>query len=342
MRNLVNIAVGSIAAAAVAFATAASAETLNLRVSTGFPSVHGIVTDIAEPWLANLEAESGVDIETTFHTAGSSFGALDRQLDQVRRGLVDAALGLAVVPRGAMPRTALGDIPFMAPDRKTATLALNSLSGTELAPDFEGLKLVAIMVDCSSLHTVSKPVETLGDLEGLRIRVPSPLGAAMVAAVGGVPVSMPQSEIYENLERNVIDGAITPWDVIKTLNLGEVMKHHTENSLFCGQLWFAFNERKFNAYPDAVKQAFDAMSGEAVVETLEGIYAGWDKLGRDFAIEQGGTMYKLSDKDMAAWEAASQPAVEGFLKETEDAGVTDIRAIKAALDAAVAKYSAAE
>lgn len=339
MRNLSTIAKTSVAAAVMAFAaTAADAQTLSLRVSTGFPSVHGIVTEIAEPWLKSLEERSGVKIETTFHTAGSSFGALDRQLDQVQRGLVDAALGLAVVPRGRMPRTAIGDIPFVAPDRRSATYALNSLVGDELAPDFDGLKLVAIMVDCSYLRTVSKPVEKLDDLRGLRIRVPSPLGAAMVDAVGGVPVSMPQAEIYENLERNVIDGAITPWDVMKTLNLAEVLKHHTENMLFCGQLWFAFNEAKFNAYPEAVRQAFDALSGEAVVETLGTVYDGWDEAGKAFAIEKGGQLHSLSDADMAAWKEAAEPAVEAFLKEAEAAGVANIRAIRTALDAAVAEY----
>ena len=338
MRKLLKSAGMGMALSAMAMLTTrAEAASLNLRVSTGFPSVHGIVTEIARPWFEKLKEESGVDVKATFFTAGSSLGALDQQLDQVQRGIVDAALGLSVVPRGRMPRTQLGDIPFITPSRDALTSALNSLSGTSLSPDFKGLKLVAIMVDCSSLHTVNRPVEKLADLKGLRLRVPSALGAAMVEAVGGIPVSMPQSDIYESLERNVIDGAITPWDIMKTLNLAEVLKYHTVNPLFCGQLWFAFNEKKYSSYPEAVRKAIDALSGEAMVSTLHDIYAGWDKMGEDFAKEKGGRMYELSAQDMAAWKAATQPAVDAFIKSTKAAGVGDIYEIKSALDAAIAK-----
>lgn len=339
-----NFSIGRAALAAICAiglgAPAVSAETLNLRVSTGFPSVHDTTTKLMLPWIDELSARSGVEIKAQLYAAGSSLGALDRQLDQVQKGLVDAAVGLAVVPRGRMPRTELGDIPFLGSDSRAVNEGLSSLIDTDLAPDFKGLKLVNVVMDCAVIHTVNTPVKTLDDMKGLRIRVPSALGAETVKAVGAIPVTMPQSEIYESLQRNVIDGAISPWDIISSLKLGEVLNHHTDNILFCGQLWFAFNERKYNAFPDAVKAAFDEIDGEYALNMAQNVYDEGRNAAKEFAREHGNEFHKLSDADIAEWKARMQPAVDAYLAEYEKSRVPNIREIKAHLDEAIAKAEA--
>jgi len=331
-----SLRVGVLAVVAAMGWSPALAETVTLRVSTGFPAIHDTTTKLVMPWIEELSRRSGVKIEPTLFSAGSSLGGLDRQLDQVQGGVVDAAVGLAVVPRGRMPRTGLADLPFLGADSRQVNIGLSSLIDTDLAPDFKGIRLVNLFVDCSVLHTVNKPVRTLDDIRGLRIRVPSALGAALVDAVGGIPVAMPQSEIYENLQRNVIDGAVTPWDVIQSLNLGEVLNYHTENVLFCGQLWFAFNEKSYQALPDAVRASFDEINGEYALDLAQDTYAQARASAQVFARKNGNEFTKLSDEDMTKWHGLVQPAVEKYLAETESAGVANIRAIYASLQAAIA------
>lgn len=336
MRNAGPWRTGILAATLALGFGAAQAQTVSLRVSTGFPAVHDTTTRVVMPWLEELSRRSGVSIEPTLFAAGSSLGGLDRQLDQLQRGLVDVAVGLAVVPRGRMPRTGLADLPFLGADSRQVNIGLSSLIDTDLAPDFEGLHLVNLFVDCSVVHTVSTPVNTLADLRGLRLRVPSALGAAMVAAVGGIPVAMPQSEIYENLQRNVIDGAVTPWDVIESLNLGEVLNYHTENVLFCGQLWFAFSDASYAALPEVMRGVFDEIQGEFALDLAQGVYDETRASAQALARARGSEFTRLSDEDMAEWQRLVAPAVEQYLAETEAAGVADIREIYANLRAAIA------
>ena len=49
-----------------------------------------------------------------------------------------------------------------------------------------------------------KPLENLGDLKGLKIRMPG-LGGAVLTRLGAVPVSLPPSEIFISLKTGVID-----------------------------------------------------------------------------------------------------------------------------------------
>lgn len=321
-----NFRLGLFAAAASLGCTVASAETISLRVSTGFPSVHDTTTQLVMPWIQELSARSGVEIETTLFAAGSALGGLDRQLDQLERGLVDAAVGLAVIPRGRMPRLGLIDLPFLGADSREINLAVDEMLDGAFAPDFANIHMVNVFIDCSVLHTVDRPINGIADIRGLRLRVPSAMGAAMVAAVGGIPVAMPQSEIYENLQRNVIDGAITPWDVITSLNLGEVLNHHTDNVLFCGQLWFGFNQRTYDNLPEAVRTAFDELRGEYAINLAQGVYAASRVVAHDSIIADGNEITHIPDAEMAEWAQLVQPAIEAFLDETEPT-VSDIRVI---------------
>lgn len=59
----------------------------------------------------------------------------------------------------------------------------------------------------SGFRTVSKPVRTLDDLKGLRLRLSGLEQGKVLEKLGGNQVSMAGGEIYQSLERGVIDGA---------------------------------------------------------------------------------------------------------------------------------------
>src|SRR3546814_12915431 len=78
------------------------------------------------------------------------------------------------------------------------------------------------------IHTKGKAVEKVGDLAGLRLRAPSrPVGDAL-AKFGAVLVFMPVPQTPEALSKNVIDGAVVPWEVTVSLRLYELTDHHTQ------------------------------------------------------------------------------------------------------------------
>lgn len=69
-----------------------------------------------------------------------------------------------------------------------------------IAPLFSGFK---------AGYMVTKPVKKLGDMNGMKIRVPTKNLAAEVKALGGVPTVMSSGDVYISMQRNLIQGGIT-------------------------------------------------------------------------------------------------------------------------------------
>ncbi|GHG99276.1 TRAP transporter substrate-binding protein DctP [Pseudodonghicola xiamenensis] len=59
----------------------------------------------------------------------------------------------------------------------------------------------------SGFRTVNKPIKTVDDLKGLRLRLSGLEQGKLLEKLGGNQVSMAGGEIYQSLERGVIDGA---------------------------------------------------------------------------------------------------------------------------------------
>jgi TRAP-type C4-dicarboxylate transport system substrate-binding protein len=72
-----------------------------------------------------------------------------------------------------------------------------------------------------NLLTRRRPVTTLADFRGLRIRTPSEI-APLLRSLGADPVTMPMAEVYSALSKGVIDGVVAPPDTLSSLHFNEV------------------------------------------------------------------------------------------------------------------------
>lgn len=333
-------ALATTAAVALGAGTATAAD-IELKLSHFLPSVHGLQTEILGPWVEALNAKTDEEIEVEIFSAGSSFGNITRQLDQVQSGVIDIAVGLAAVPRDRLPRTEMVDMPLMTDNRSALNKAVWDITPTYLAQEYKGLKLLGFMNDCAVMHARDKELDSLEALKGMRVRVPSVLAAEMMAAVGAIPVTMPSPEVYESMEKGVIDGVVTVWDFISALKFHEVTQSHLDDIAVCGTMWFAMNERKYNSLPEGVRRAIDELSGQAFVDSLDVHYEAWETAGKAAARDAGHAIYKLSEEEKAEWNGLVAPIIEKRLQEVEAKGVTDIRAAYDALVKAIAVRSGA-
>lgn len=332
----------AILAASVALAAAGSAQAadITLKLSHFLPDKHGIHQDFLAPWAKELEEKTGGKVAVELYPVNTAFGNVGKQMDQARAGVVDIAHGLAGIPRGRLPRTSVMDLPFLVEGADAATRTLWDLYNEGLLGDeYAGVKPLALHChNAGQFHTTDKPIKTPADVQGLRLRTPSPATSAMIEHLGGTPVGMPPTQVYENLQKGVLDGTIFTWDAVGAFRLNEVVPHHTEARAYTTCFYFVMNERAYAGLPDDVRSAIDEISGDALIPKFGPWWDKWDARGRKDAVDRGHDIVRLSEAERDAWKQALDPVVASYLKTLEDEGVENPQAIYQRAQDLVSKY----
>jgi TRAP-type C4-dicarboxylate transport system substrate-binding protein len=317
----------------------AAAQTIEMKMSHLFPSSHFTQTRMLQPWIDEVERRSNGRIKVTIFAAGSAFGDVTKQFDQVRAGVVDIATGLPGVPRGRHPRTILIELPFMVKSADAATRALMDIYPQHLAEDYPGVKVLSLTTTNSgSIHSRGKPVKELADLKGMRVRSPTPPLSAMIEFLGGTPVGLPPGQIYENLEKGTVDAVVMPWGPIGAFKLHEVTTSHLDVNAYTVSQYTVMNQRRYDSLPADLKKVIDDMSGKWFTDRWGKLWSDTDEEAKQIAIKRGNAVFPVSDELRNKWRKDFQPLIESYLAEQEKAGVKNIRGIFDALTKAIAKY----
>lgn len=101
----------------------------------------------------------------------------------------------------------------------------------QFAREMAGLKVLAIQGgSLPGIVTRDRPVRTLQDLRGLRVRAPTEL-LGVLHDLGADPVNMPMGDVYSALAKGVIDGVVAPMDTFRSLHFAEVARWYTALSV---------------------------------------------------------------------------------------------------------------
>ena len=149
---------------------------------------------------------------------------------------------------GALPNTSfpLGELQASA-----ATSEMFAQS-EELVAEFESHNLKVLNGGYSHRYPLlcSKPIDSLADAQGMRARTGGPVWGDELEAMGMVPVPLPVGEMYEGLQRGVVDCVVLNPPSIVDFGLWEVAKHYyqVDMSGFVGSV-LIFNLDTWNSLP---------------------------------------------------------------------------------------------
>jgi len=100
----------------------------------------------------------------------------------------------------------------------------------EIRKEYEKVHILAVTVGIPMyLMTTKKPVKSLEDLKGMRIRVTGDSVMRTIKALGAEPVGMPVVDMFESLQKGLIGGVVFAHGDYKSLKLAEIIKFETEN-----------------------------------------------------------------------------------------------------------------
>jgi TRAP-type C4-dicarboxylate transport system substrate-binding protein len=110
-------------AATPIFVTAAE-DPLSLRIGTYVPERSVGVQSVLVPWIEAVEAETAGEVSFTRYWGGSLGRNPYAQYELVRRGVLDLAWVLPGYTAGQFPQMGVVELPFLASDAESASVAL--------------------------------------------------------------------------------------------------------------------------------------------------------------------------------------------------------------------------
>ncbi len=195
--------------ATMGMATAQAQERVRWRVPSAFPSSLPALGDNM-PWVAEqLSAASGDRIQMRTVEPGEMVPALELS-EAVGQGQVVAGYNWLGYDQGRIPASPLfSAVPFgMEPWEYIAWWYRGD--GRELAEDVYGaINVHPIFCGITGPETAGwfkKPIDKLEDINGLKIRFAG-LGGRVMQDLGASVSMIPGGEIYQSLERGVIDAS---------------------------------------------------------------------------------------------------------------------------------------
>ncbi|MBP9955919.1 MAG: TRAP transporter substrate-binding protein [Pseudomonas sp.] len=260
---------------------AQAADTYTLKVGHFLPSTSNAQVNIIEPWCEQLRQESNDRLKCQLYPSMQLGGTPAKLADMARNGVADIVWTAPAYSAGKFPRVEALELPFMLPyGGKAGNDIIWKFYEQYAKDDFKGYKVLGVFGDGGmDLHTRGKPVKTLADLQGLKLRASSRTAAKTLEALGATPVSMPPAQMTEAISKGVVDGALASWEVVPATKLNEVTQYHSatpagETAFGYTVLTMLMNQKKFDGMPKDLQEIIDRNSGPALNDRFA---AAWDK-----------------------------------------------------------------
>jgi TRAP-type C4-dicarboxylate transport system substrate-binding protein len=307
-RVSVALIVGLLALASPALVRAA--DPIKLNYSIFFPAPHKN-TVLATEWAQEIEKRTNGAVKITIFPGGTLTPA-DKCYDGVVKGISDIGFSVLAYTRGRFPLTEVTDLPLGIKSGVAATKVINAYYQKFKPAEFDDVQVMYFHGHGPGILHTKKPVNTLDDLKGMKIRCTG-MAAKIVTALGGVPVAMPMGETYDALSRGVVDGSMAPQESLQGWKWGEVVKYTIENfgSSYSTGFFVVMNKDKWKSLPPAVQKTIEAVNAEWIEKTGK-VWDAIDKEGRDFTLSRGNQIIALPKEEDEKWAKQVRPILDEY------------------------------
>lgn len=307
---------------AVAFMVSAGAATAeNLRLAHFMPAGSWQQSVMFEGWAEKIEEESDGALSFRVYPA-QTLGTAVEGYENARRGIADITWTVQGYTANRFPLSQIVELPGLFETAEVGSCGFQKLYESGMLDDeYSETEVLYVHVHGPGhLHTASKAVTSLDDIQGLQIRQPTSVIGNLLTELGAEPVGMPAPEVYESTQRGVIDGFLLPWEAVTGFRADEVVSHYTEVGLYALAFVKTMNQRTYDGLSDDERAALHEHSGMAGALAAGRGYDAADEIAKEQMLETG-TLHVLSDEQRAEWEAAADRAAESYLNELEQQGL---------------------
>ena len=293
-----------------------------LKIADPFPVKHPL-NKVVNHFMKEVIKGSNGQIQFKYYPA-QQLGKMKDLLKICQQGMTDIAyIGTGFFP-GKFGLNLVMNLPFYTSAIEGTKIYMALLKNSpELQAEWTKNKVRPMILGVGNQYdvgTTKRPVARVEDLKGLRLRVAG--GQFETARRYGItPVTMPANDVYEALQRGILDGTVLTLPSIKGYRLYELEKYHTlglRMGGFCGT--YVINEKAWRKLPPELQQTLmEAGHGTGLFFARL-----WDGMVIQLvqAFEKGGMkITRVSSENRALWDAPLAGIEEEWIAKNEKRGL---------------------
>lgn len=289
------------------------AKTYTIKVANYYAAEHPQNVALREKFKPLVEQKSNGTLKVEIFE-NNKLGGEQQFYTGVRNGTIEMGIP-GMIMQADVPKMGVPEWPFLLKDFKHAKAVLNGPIGKELGEELEkvhGVKVLAWSVNGFRMFSTSRPVASMEDFKGLRLRMPNtPVFVKLGQSLGATVSPMPLSEVFTALEQKVVDGQDNPIGVVRSSGFYEVQTNilesrhgFTPNVLIVStKFWEKLTADQKKAVEEAAK-AYADYQWELSEKSYEE--------DKKFLTDKGMKFITPNDQFKQQMEAAVQPIYEDY------------------------------
>jgi TRAP-type C4-dicarboxylate transport system substrate-binding protein len=337
---------GAVAVAAACLVTMARPVTAQQQKFTWkyiavIASTHRTHQKFTLPMLARIKERTNGNVDIRFVYIAETPFKMPDALPLIRDRQADIITWTPSYLTATHPVVGITSVPFIPPKLTSATEAIEITKRmwnspavndpiSKIVGEYKSKPLGQVYIQPMNFF-FRKDVKSIKDIKGLKIRVFTPELAELVTALGGVPVNMAAPEVYEALQRGVVDGVVTGILNMRGVKWVEVVKSAFIMNIIVINEWILINEQALASLPPQYREivesewrdTLDAINRDAG-EVADSERRSLEKEGFkffDISDAEYQEIRKLAqEKVWTKWKARSGPGASAIL----DAAVADL------------------
>lgn len=327
--RLSSIAVGALVLGTLGVMTP-QAQDKQIVIRYATPSPQSAHTSASVIWFAEqVEKRSKGRVKIQVHWNGSLVPGPET-LNAVSTGLVEMGKIFTVSYKGQIPLWNIGNLAFLNPDPFVAMSTLRDMRAE--FPAFrrelekQGITVIADISAGPTSILSRAPIKSLSDLKGLKVRAAG-VQADALKVVGAVPVSIAYGELYEALQRGIVDAATVYEPAIISSRLNEVTSHLIYAPLGQAVQGEIVNTAFWNGLPKDVRDLLQETMDEAIIVFLQSYQGKLESDRQKMKTGEGNIgkleFYALPEDQAKDWEKRLPDPLQVWLKDNKRHGATE-------------------
>ncbi len=240
----------------------------------------------------------------------------------LEKGGFDMARLIPVYTPHKFPMIDASNLPFHWASSQAAVKAFYQLwTKGYFDKETANMKLAALAMHSPYQIIANKPIKSVADAKGKRLRSGGGQWTAIIESWGAIPVQMATPEVYGSLERGLIDGIVVGVASATAFKFQEVAKYVTLINMGTSSSYFAMNLKFYNKLTKDIQKVINDLFDEQSKKGLGGKYFDdLEKVAMEDWTKKGVQFYTPTKAEESMWFQLAGSTIDAWVRKTEEKG----------------------